>query len=312
MKKIFCFIIAVLAYTGTMAQEKGGMVVNKFRHTPLLLNAYSSAVSDKVENVVSAAYSLRRINLFYNGPLVRVRVRKSSTWYEYDIDFTDEGELDTVSLKANVGARDAYVIKWYDQSGNGRDASPSGTATSAMPMITDAGVIYRKGTNNRPAVTFQDASQELYYTGTTTAQVVNAVRDLVGNSYQYLLSMPADADFSVRASGGYTAASGGGYSDGPNANDWWFGGSMYVNNAAISGSSSGAVRALHTLVSIASSAKSGTFSISNTSSSAWADRGMYNGDGVCELLLLPSSSGMTVSATRLVVQNNQKAYFGTP
>lgn len=312
MRKSFCFIIAVVTFSGVTAQERGGLVVNKFRHTPLLLNAYSSAVSDKVENVVSAAYSLRRINLFYTGPLVRVRVRKSSTWYEYDIDFTDDNELDTVSLKANVGARDSYVVKWYDQSGNGRDAAPSGTATTAMPMITNGGVIYRKGTNNRPAVTFQDATQELYYTGTTTAQVVNAVRDLVGNSYQYLLSMPADADFSVRANGGYTAAAGGGYSDGPNADDWWFGGSMYVNNSAISGSSSGAVKALHTLVSIASSAKSGTFSISNTSSSPWGGRGMYNGDGVCELLLLPSSSGMSVSATRLVVQNNQKAYFGTP
>jgi hypothetical protein len=51
----------------------------------------------------------------------------------------------------------------------------------------------------------------------------------------------------------------------------------------------------------------GTFSIS----SSFMSRVMYNGDGVCELLLFPNSTDMTV-ANSIIIQGNQKSYFGTP
>jgi len=310
VKKYTNLILFLLLCVNIHAQERGGLVVNKYRHTPLLLNIYANALygnatSSQISSAVSAAYSVRRLNLYYSGPLIKISNAGNTT--TYDIGYNANNDLDVTYLSSVIGATSWYVVKWYDQSGNGRDIIPTSNTTVYMPRFVNAGVLDKKGANNRPAVTFQSTTNEFKYATNTSVQIVNAVRDLVGNSYQYLVSMPIDQDFAVRAGGGFTSTGGGGYSDGPNVNDWWSGGSMYVNGAAISGSSTGAVSPLHTLTSYASSVKTGTFSVS----SSFMSRGMYNGDGVCELILFPNSTDMTV-ANRTIIQGNQKSYFGTP
>jgi hypothetical protein len=80
----------------------------------LLLDLYPNA---------SAAYSLRKLRTAYSGSAIRVR-RTDLT--EQNIGFNSSGELDTVALLAFVGTgalNNGFVTTWYDQSGNGRNAT---------------------------------------------------------------------------------------------------------------------------------------------------------------------------------------------
>lgn len=84
----------------------------------------------------SAAYSLRPLYPTFKGINAKpvVRVRESGT--DTEQDFTAE-EITDGTLTAFAGANDGFVVTWYDQSGNGRDATQS--TASVQPQIVDAG-----------------------------------------------------------------------------------------------------------------------------------------------------------------------------
>jgi lysophospholipase L1-like esterase len=88
-------------------------------------------------------YSVRLLNSAYSGNCIRVR--RSSDNAEQDIGFSNS-ELDTVTLKSFIGANSAYVKTWYDQSGNGSDATQ--TTSGNQPRIMNAGVIDRVQNND--------------------------------------------------------------------------------------------------------------------------------------------------------------------
>jgi len=90
-----------------------------------LLNDYSGA---------AAAYSLRLLDNTYSGNAIKVR--RSSDNAEQDIVFVNN-ELDTASLETFAGSGDAFVTTWYDQSGNGVNATQ--TTASAQPKIVSNG-----------------------------------------------------------------------------------------------------------------------------------------------------------------------------
>jgi hypothetical protein len=98
----------------------------------------------------AAAYSLRALN--GNGDSV-VRVRRASDNDEKD--FTAEqielGEMVNWVTDGNPTA-DGFVETWYDQSGNGNDASQS--VAASQPKIVDAGTLVT--TNGNPTVDFYD------------------------------------------------------------------------------------------------------------------------------------------------------------
>lgn len=96
----------------------------------LLLDEYPNA---------AAAYSLRRVNSRYTGPLIRVR-KDSTGQLTQDIGTIGEA-LDTIALKAFAGANSCYVSIWYDQSGNGRNATQ--TTAANQPRIVNVGAIPR-------------------------------------------------------------------------------------------------------------------------------------------------------------------------
>jgi hypothetical protein len=98
------------------------------------------AVLDGLTVNAAAAYSLRRVNGWYNGPAIGVR-RSDDT--VLDIGFTPAGDLDTVALLAFVGAGDGFVTTWYDQSGNGRNAVQATAAN--QPRIVNAGAVETAG-----------------------------------------------------------------------------------------------------------------------------------------------------------------------
>jgi hypothetical protein len=104
-----------------------------------LLDNYSGA---------AAAYSLRRIGPSgYFGPAIRVRRDSDNTLR--DIGFTSDGQLDTVGLLDFVGVTGSgFVNTWYDQSGNGKDASQA--TAGSQPLVINSGSIFLD--RNKPAI----------------------------------------------------------------------------------------------------------------------------------------------------------------
>ena len=105
-----------------------------------LLNTYTGA---------EAAYSLRKLNSSYTGSAISVR-RTSPSPASQLIGFTASGELDTAALLAFCGSGDGFINTWFDQSGNGRNASQS--TTTLQPKIVSNGVVLK--VNNKPALYF--------------------------------------------------------------------------------------------------------------------------------------------------------------
>lgn len=96
-----------------------------------------------------------------------IRVRRSSDDAEQDIGFTALGDLDTSSMKSFVTSNSAYVVTWYDQSGNGYNASQSTQAK--QPRIMNAGVIERQ--NSLPTIRFgYSGDNYLTISGITVSQ----------------------------------------------------------------------------------------------------------------------------------------------
>ena len=99
----------------------------------LFLNTYPGAY---------AAYSLRRLNGFYNGPAVRLR--RSSDNEQLDIGFDSDGNLDTVASAAFYDGSNLQAVTWYDQSGNGRDTTQ--TEPGPQPLLyNNAGLLSHGG-----------------------------------------------------------------------------------------------------------------------------------------------------------------------
>jgi hypothetical protein len=93
-----------------------------------------TGIIDPFTSGLWGAYALVRLRSAYSGSAIRVR--RSSDNTEQDIGFSGD-DLDTAGLASFVGANDAFVVTWYDQSGG---ANNFGQATSGLqPKIVDAG-----------------------------------------------------------------------------------------------------------------------------------------------------------------------------
>ena len=110
------------------------------------------------------AFSLRRVSNSYTGKLIQVR--RSSDNNTSDIGYDANGYLDITALQTFVGSGDGYVTIWYDQSGNGNNASQ--TTPSLQPRIMLAGNIEKLNlTQTVPALKFS-GSQYLVITNSTS------------------------------------------------------------------------------------------------------------------------------------------------
>jgi hypothetical protein len=112
---------------GVVASERMIKYVN-------LLNQFPNA---------SVAYSLRKLDISYQGPAIRVR--RSSDNIEQDIYFDTNGNISTVQLMSHVGNSNGFISVWYDQSGNGRNATQ--TTNANQPRIVNSGVVDRESGN---------------------------------------------------------------------------------------------------------------------------------------------------------------------
>ncbi len=96
----------------------------------------------------TVAFSVRKLSSNYTGNCMQVR--RSSDNATLNIGFTSGGELDISSLLAFVGPGDAFVVIWYDQSGNNKNFTQS--STSNQPRIVNAGNIELE--NAKPFIRF--------------------------------------------------------------------------------------------------------------------------------------------------------------
>ena len=118
------------------------------------------------------AYSLRRLTTTTIYPANQcIKVRRDSDNTEQDIGFVGD-VLDTASLLAFVGTDEGdngYVSVWYDQSGNGNNATMS--TLVSQPLIVGGGIV-TLSSNGKPAVKFDGTNDYLSLSsGVQVAQV---------------------------------------------------------------------------------------------------------------------------------------------
>lgn len=122
-----------------------GIVGSQITQFVGLLDTYSGA---------AAAYSLRRLRTAYTGDAIRVRRASDNT--EQDIGFVNN-ELDTSTLTSFCSGTNGFVKTWYDQSGNGNDATQN-TAV-AQPQIVSSGSTITE--NGNPTIDFDGSNYYL-------------------------------------------------------------------------------------------------------------------------------------------------------
>ena len=124
-------------------------------------NMYDSCFNNMFDNVFSesggttpaqaiyatanSVFSLRKLNVNYTGACIRVR--RSSDNVETDIGFNNN-VLDTAALLTFTGSNSAFVVTWYGQSGESRNATQ--TTASLQPRIVNAGVLHTL--NGKPTI----------------------------------------------------------------------------------------------------------------------------------------------------------------
>ena len=125
-----------------------------------LLDTYSGA---------AAAYSLRKLRTAYTGSCIRIR--EDGTNSETDIGFDSYGNLNINAIAAHCGSNNGFVVTWYDQSGNSRDATAA--ADTNEPKIYD-GTTGVHTTNGKPTLQFDGTSDSLDLPDAVLPSAVNS------------------------------------------------------------------------------------------------------------------------------------------
>lgn len=99
----------------------------------------------------AAAFSVRRLYAAYEDDCLRLR--RDSDDVESDFGFDSNGDLDTAAITAWLAGANGFVVTWYDQSGNGRNATH---ATEANQPAYVANVV-----NGRPILRFDGTADHL-------------------------------------------------------------------------------------------------------------------------------------------------------
>jgi hypothetical protein len=113
-------------------------------------------------NNTAAAYSLRiPAGSSYNGSLIRVRRSSDNAELNFSAvataDINGDRLLDTSAISAWLTTNSGFITTWYDQSGNGRNATQ--TTAANQPRIYNAGAFETE--NGRTAINFIAGTQLL-------------------------------------------------------------------------------------------------------------------------------------------------------
>jgi len=150
------FLIYESAKSGTHQTSIEENVGDYYTQNTPLLDTYSGA---------AAAYSLRLLRTAYTGFAIKVQDNVGGA--TQDIGFNVFGELDTVSLLQYAGSNDVFVVTWFDQSGNGIDAT-QGTSAN-RPKIYDGttGVVTE---GDKPSMDMSSNQRRLQYNSVLLSQ----------------------------------------------------------------------------------------------------------------------------------------------
>jgi hypothetical protein len=143
-----------------------------------------------------AAYSLRKLRAAYSGSAVRIR--RSSDNAESDIGFLVNGNFNSAAAVAFCGAGNGFVTTWYDQSGNGINATQS-IAANQVQCIASGVWSNLFGTNNRASLNFDGLKRFIVgsptalftFTGDGSVFVPNQIRNLTASRYGAFVSQGA-------------------------------------------------------------------------------------------------------------------------
>ena len=109
---------------------------------------------------VTAYYSLRKFTEAETLNAIRVRKEVSSVDEETDIGFDSNGDLDTTALLSFASDADGgnvYVTIFYDQSGNGNNATNA--TESEQPLVVSGGTLVSE--NGKAAIDFDGVDDKL-------------------------------------------------------------------------------------------------------------------------------------------------------
>lgn len=119
----------------------------------------------------AAAYSIRLLRSAYSGALFRIRRSSDNAEKDFYPDSNNELSLSSddgsgTTLSAWISSNDGYVVTWYDQSGNARNATNA--TASQQPKIITAGVINLS--NSKPTFSLLAANQTFLQTSYSSSQ----------------------------------------------------------------------------------------------------------------------------------------------
>lgn len=112
-----------------------------------------------------------------------IRVRRSSDNSEQDFGFV-AGALDTSSLLSFVGANNGFIVTWYDQTGNGYNATLS-TASQQLRIVTSGAMTTLGGIN----AGIKPANNGFYTISTYSQSAAPTIEDYAitaGNEHQQI------------------------------------------------------------------------------------------------------------------------------
>lgn len=131
---------------------KLGLDINRnLSPTSGLLDQFSGA---------SAAYSLRYLSSSYTGDVVLVRRSSDNA----ELGFTPT-EITDGTLTSFCGVGDGFVKTWYDQSGNGNNATQ--TTNANQPIIVSSGSLVN--VNAKPSIRLNGSNNYFSIAGTISA-----------------------------------------------------------------------------------------------------------------------------------------------
>lgn len=103
----------------------------------------------------AALYGLKRFLTSYTGSLIRLR--RDSDNAESDFGYVEAtGLLDTAAIVTWLGGANGFIVKWYDQSGNSRDAAQA-TAANQPAYVASA-------VNSKPGILPDNSPDSLGFT----------------------------------------------------------------------------------------------------------------------------------------------------
>lgn len=204
----------------------------------------------------------------------------------------------TLKNPSNAQAANGNALAtWTDKSGSGANATQA--ASGFQPIYST------NQQNGFGGVIFQNANE--YMTGPNgNYETLISVRAIPSTGiWQYLFSVPANTDFSIRSS----SSSNGTYTNGPNGNDWSNNTgnptSLWINGDQ---NTTGSTTTTHIVEAISNGQVNGTYSLSNYNpSAAWGGRGMSGNDPVYELLGYSTALNNT---QRILLENYEASMWG--